>query len=130
MCSFYEMSNLTFHFRRQKEMPIFSLYQYPTAFSTEIRHDVLFQHPCLSVLELAAACNATSKEDLFNLGTAVDYVILAKSSITDANPSIITGDIAISPIAAASMTSFAFAMNSTGKFAKTDQVNGFVFAND
>jgi hypothetical protein len=58
------------------------------------------------------------------LGTAGDYVILAKTGITTVPSSAITGDIAVSPIAAAAMTGFSFTLASTGDFSTTTQVTG------
>jgi hypothetical protein len=62
---------------------------------------------CLSILVLvAAACNgvASGKELKVELLSAEDYVILAKSGISTVPDSVITGDIAVSPIAAEAMT--------------------------
>jgi hypothetical protein len=42
------------------------------------------------------------------LGTAQNYAILAKTGITTVPTSVITGDIAVSPIAEAAMTGFSF----------------------
>jgi hypothetical protein len=42
------------------------------------------------------------------LGTDSNYAILAKSGITTVPVSVITGNIAVSPIAEAAMTGFSF----------------------
>jgi hypothetical protein len=65
-------------------------------------------------------------EDLVNLGTADDYVILTKSGISTVSPSVITGDIAVSPIAATAMTGFELAMSVTSDFSTdtSEQVVG------
>jgi hypothetical protein len=52
------------------------------------------------------ACTAPTPTVL--LGTAENYAILAKAGITTVPTSVITGDIAVSPIAEAAMTGFSF----------------------
>jgi hypothetical protein len=85
---------------------------------------------CLSVLVLAAACNtvASGKELKVELLFAEDYVILAKSGISTVPNSIITGNIAVSPIAAEAMTGFSLSRDSSGKFSTSPQVDGKLFA--
>jgi hypothetical protein len=66
-----------------------------------------------------------------NLGTAENYVILAKSGITTVPASVITGDIAVSPIAGTFMTGFSFfPMESGGTFSSSSQITGMAFAAD
>jgi hypothetical protein len=62
------------------------------------------------VLVLATAFNAvpSGAESSVDLGTADDYVILAKTGITTVQDSVITGDIAVSPIFDLAMTGFDF----------------------
>jgi len=81
---------------------------------------------CLSVLVLAAACNA--KEVNVVLGDAENYAILAKTGISTVPNSIITGNIAVSPIAATAMTGFSFTPDSSGRFSTSTQVEGKAFA--
>jgi hypothetical protein len=82
------------------------------------------------VLVLAAACNAvtsaatTEEEPPVNLGNAENYVILAKTGISTVPNSVITGDIAVSPIAAEAMTGFSFAIDSGGEFSTSAQLQG------
>ena len=66
-----------------------------------------------------------------NLGAAGNYVILAKSGISTStvpNPSHITGDIAVSPIAATAITGFSLTADGTNEFSTTTQVTGQVKA--
>ena len=63
------------------------------------------------VLVLAAACNAVisvTGETNVSLGSAGDYVILAKTGISTVPDSVITGNIAVSPINEAALTGFSF----------------------
>ena len=71
--------------------------------------------------------------DAVNLGAAGNYVILAKSGISTStvpNPSHITGDIAVSPIAATAITGFSLTADSTNVFLTTTQVTGQVKASN
>ncbi len=65
---------------------------------------------------------------LVNLGTAVNYVILAKTAINNNPASIITGDLGLSPAATSYITGFALT-NATG-YATSSQITGKVFAAD
>jgi hypothetical protein len=65
-----------------------------------------------------------------NLGTAGDYVILAKSGISNVPSSSITGHLGLSPAAATFATGFSLTMNGSGTFAHSSQVSGQVFAAD
>jgi hypothetical protein len=49
---------------------------------------------------------ASAQEAPVNLGTACNYVIMAKTGISTVPTSIIAGDIAVSPIAASAITGF------------------------
>jgi hypothetical protein len=61
-----------------------------------------------------------------NLGTAGNYVILAKSAITDVPTSAIIGDIGLSPAAESYITGFS-QTDATG-YATSPQVTGFIYA--
>jgi hypothetical protein len=63
-----------------------------------------------------------------NLGTAGNYVILAKTAINNTPASAITGDVALSPAAESFMTGFALT-DATG-YATSTQVTGKVYAAD
>ncbi len=63
-----------------------------------------------------------------NLGTAGNYVVLTKTGISTVPPSVITGDIGASPIAAAAITGFSLIADSTNVFSTSKQVTGKVYA--
>ncbi|MDZ7807534.1 MAG: ice-binding family protein [Gracilimonas sp.] len=63
-----------------------------------------------------------------DLGTAANYVILAKTAITNVPTSAITGDLGLSPAATSFITGFALT-NDNG-FATSDQVTGKLYAAD
>jgi hypothetical protein len=65
-----------------------------------------------------------------NLGTAGNYVILAKSGISTVPTSIITGNLGISPAAATYITGLSLTADSTNVFSTSPQVTGKVYAAD
>ena len=86
---------------------------------------------------------STSLEDQINgwlgkgpapvsLGTAINYVVLAKTGISNVPPSVITGDIAVSPNNAASLTGFSLAADASNIFSTSvsSQVIGKIYAAD
>jgi hypothetical protein len=84
----------------------------------------------LFLLSAAALANAATAIATVDLGTAGDYVILAKTGISTVPKSDITGDIAVSPIAAAAITGFDLIMDSLEVFSTASQVTGKVYASD
>jgi hypothetical protein len=65
-----------------------------------------------------------------NLKSASNYAILSKTGITNVPTSAITGDIAVSPIAAASMTGFGFSQPDGTTKASSTQITGNAYAAD
>jgi hypothetical protein len=65
-----------------------------------------------------------------SLGTSADYVILAQTGITNASPSVITGSIGVSPIAASAMTGFALVGDGSSGYTTSAYVSGRVYASD
>jgi hypothetical protein len=63
-----------------------------------------------------------------DLGSAGDYVILAKSGISNVPTSSITGNIGVSPATATAITGFGLTMDGSGTFATSAQIDGQVFA--
>ena len=66
--------------------------------------------------------------DSVNLGTAGNYVLLAKTAISTVPASVITGDVGISPAAETYITGFNLT-DATG-YATSPQVTGTVYASD
>jgi hypothetical protein len=64
------------------------------------------------------------------LGSASDFVILAKSGVSTVPPAAITGNLGISPAAASHITGFALTADSTNAFSTSLQVTGKVYAAD
>ena len=92
----------------------------------------------LSLLVLAIVAVAISLSSAFgatanvtspvSLGTAGNFVILAKSGISSVPQSVITGDIGVSPITAAAITGFSLTADATNVFSTSTQVSGRVYA--
>ena len=85
---------------------------------------------CLFVLALTVACNAvvSAKEPIVELGGAEEYVILANTGISTVPDSVITGNIAVSPITSAAMTGFSLSMDLSGRFSTSTQLVGKAYA--
>ena len=65
-----------------------------------------------------------------NLGTAGNFVVLAKSGIDTIPTSALTGDIGVSPIDSTAITGFSLTMDASGTFATSDQITGRAYAAD
>lgn len=65
-----------------------------------------------------------------DLGSANDFVVLAKTGISTATTSDITGSLGVSPAAATYITGFSLTMDSTGFFSTSSQVTGNVYSSD
>ena len=100
---------------------------------------------CLSALLLSACGNTTSNNPQnpagagpapVDLGTpgdvagAADYVILAKTGVSNTGTSAITGDIGLSPAAATYLTGFGQTLPAGGTGATSAQVTGKLYASD
>jgi hypothetical protein len=65
-----------------------------------------------------------------NLGSAGNYVILAKSAISNVPTSAITGDLGLSPAAASFITGFSLILPAGGASSTSSQVTGNIYASD
>ncbi len=79
-----------------------------------------------------ASVNVTAGSTLapVNLGSAGNYVILAKSAISNVPTSAITGDMGLSPAAASFITGFSLTLPAGSAFSTSSQVTGNVYASD
>ncbi|MDB6059609.1 MAG: uncharacterized protein JWO95_3453 [Verrucomicrobiales bacterium] len=78
---------------------------------------VIFQH-----------LNATAAQAPVDLGTAGNFVILAKSGISTVPTSAVTGDIGVSPIDSTAITGFSLNLTAGSAFATSAQITGKVYA--
>ena len=65
-----------------------------------------------------------------NLATAGDYVMLAKTGVSNVPMSAVTGNVGVSPAAASYLTGFSLTADSTNTFATSPQVTGKLYASD
>jgi Ice-binding-like len=72
--------------------------------------------------------DATAAQTPVNLGTAGNFVILAKSGISTVPTSAVTGDIGVSPIDSTAITGFSLNLPAGSPFATSAQVTGKVYA--
>jgi hypothetical protein len=75
----------------------------------------------------ASAAPATGPASV-DLGAAGNYELLSKSGISTTGATMITGDIAVSPIAASAITGFGLVLDNSGAFSKSSLVTGNVYA--
>jgi hypothetical protein len=73
--------------------------------------------------------NAASQTPV-NLGSAANFVVLAKSGISTTGITSIVGNIGVSPIAHTAITGFGLTMDSSNQFATSSLVTGNVYAAD
>ena len=83
-----------------------------------------------SICMVAGLATAGHPELPLDLNSAGDFVILAKSGITNVPISNITGDMGVSPINSTAITGFALVMDASGEFSTSTQVNGSIYAPD
>ncbi|KAJ7503244.1 antifreeze protein [Mycena galericulata] len=63
-----------------------------------------------------------------NLRTAGNFAVLSKSGVSTVPPSVITGNIGVSPISATALTGFSLTVASNGESSTSSQVVGQLFA--
>lgn len=83
----------------------------------------------LLILGLAAG-TASATQAPVDLGTAGNFVILAKSGISATGTTSIVGDVGVSPISSTDITGFGLIMDASNTFSKSSLVTGKVYASD
>ncbi|MCZ7396303.1 MAG: ice-binding family protein [Candidatus Methanoperedens sp.] len=81
----------------------------------------------LIILGLAAGTAGVTQAPV-DLGTAGNFVILAKSGISTTGTTSIVGDIGVSPIASTAITGFGLIMDASNEFSTSSVVTGKVYA--
>lgn len=82
------------------------------------------------ILMMPIAIMSQSSPATVNLGTAGNFVILAKTGISASGTTHITGDIGISPAAATFITGFGLIMDVSNTFSTSSLITGNVYAAD
>ncbi|MFA6460924.1 MAG: ice-binding family protein [Candidatus Woesearchaeota archaeon] len=75
-------------------------------------------------------CSVYATPSAVELGTAENFVILAKSGISTTGVTSITGNIGASPIGSTGITGFGLIMDSSNQFATSSLVTGKIYAAD
>ena len=81
-------------------------------------------------LMLSTVVMAQSSPAIVNLGTAGNFVMLAKTGISTTGTTHITGDLGISPAAASFITGYGLIMDVSNTFSTSSMVTGNVYAAD
>lgn len=84
----------------------------------------------ISVFLIPSFLLAQSSPPPVNLGSAKEFVVLAKTGITATGNTDITGDLGISPAAATAITGFDLILDPSGTFSTSSLVNGKIYAAD
>jgi hypothetical protein len=82
----------------------------------------------LALAVVLAPHAATGGQAPLVLGTAGNYVILAKSGISTIPASAVTGDMGVSPIDSTAITGFSLILDSSTRFSTSAQVTGKIYA--
>jgi hypothetical protein len=83
----------------------------------------------VSSFTTAAAATAAGPAPV-NLGTAGNFVILAKTGVSTTGTTAVVGDIGVSPVAASYLTGFSLIADSTNTFSTSAVVTGKMYAAD
>src|SRR4051812_4409432 len=87
-----------------------------------------------AVLTMALAAPTIALSQSFpatvNLGTAGDFVLLAKTGISTTGTTSVTGDVGVSPAAATFITGFGLIADATNTFSTSSLVTGKVYASN
>lgn len=81
-----------------------------------------------AVLIMHAA--ALSQSTAVNLGTAGNFVILAKTGVSTTGVTSITGDVGLSPAAATFITGFGLIADATNRFSTSSLITGKIYASN
>ncbi|MEI6261647.1 MAG: ice-binding family protein [Deltaproteobacteria bacterium] len=83
-----------------------------------------------AIFELQVIAGLRKDTAIIDLGTAENFVLLAKSGITTTGTTHITGNIGVSPIDSTAMTGFGLILDSSGAFSTSALVTGKIYAAD
>jgi len=82
------------------------------------------------VIFLFMTISVYATQSAVNLGTAEDFVILAKSGVSTTGTTSIIGNIGVSPIDSTALTGFGVIMDSSNEFATSSLITGKLYAAD
>ncbi|MFH0978036.1 MAG: ice-binding family protein [Candidatus Woesearchaeota archaeon] len=79
---------------------------------------------------VSVVCSVYAAQPAVDLGTAGNFVILAKSGISTTGTTSIVGNIGVSPIDSTAITGFGLILDASNQFSTSSLVNGSVYAAD
>lgn len=82
----------------------------------------------LTTLGFTTGAEVSNSPNPVNLGTAGNYVLLAKTGVSTTGTTAILGDIAVSPVDRTALTGFDETLDASGTFATSALVTGKLFA--
>jgi hypothetical protein len=98
--------------------------------TTTILGRVIVQQGKVNVNAIKVRPGIGSIRQAVNLGTAGDFVILAKTAVSTTGTTAVVGDIGVSPAAASFITGFGLIADSTNTFSTSSLVTGKIYAAD
>jgi Ice-binding-like len=102
----------------------------PNNFTSPVIYTVTAADGSSELYTVTVTESATAGPAPVNLGTAGNFVILAKSGVSTTGTTAVVGDIGISPAAASFITGFALIADSTNTFSTSSLVTGKLYASD
>jgi hypothetical protein len=99
-------------------------------FTSAVTYKVTAGDLSTSTYSVTVTLSTTKGPAPVNLGTAGNFVILAKSGVSTTGTTKVVGDIGISPAAASFITGFSLIADSTNNFATSFLVTGKLYASD
>jgi len=96
----------------------------------DLAGNVLASNRVWSFTTAAAATGPAAGPAPVNLGTAGNFVILAKTGVSTTGTTAVVGNIGVSPVAASYITGFSLIADSTNTFSTSSVVTGKLYASD
>lgn len=84
----------------------------------------------LIIFQVTSKAQSQLSPSIVNLGTAGNFVIVAKTGISSTGTTAITGDLGVSPYAATFITGFGLIMDVSNTFSTSSLVTGKIYAAD
>ncbi len=101
-----------------------------TTGAKDLAGNLLARSSVVSFTTATASTGTAAGPPAVNLGTAGDFVILAKTGVSTTGTTAVVGNIGVSPVAASYMTGFSLIADATNTFSTSSVVTGKLFAAD
>ena len=99
-------------------------------FTSPVAYTVTAADGTPAIYTVTVAVTAVKGPAPVNLGTAGNFVILAKTGVSTTGTTAVVGDIGVSPVAASYITGFSLIADSTNTFSTSSVVTGKLYAAD